>query len=220
MRDRDSLFCAQEEPAIIGTLCCVIFLGNSPQHGPWSWLVGIGAAVGLLVYRIVPEPEYLAKQEVLDAKLGISILVVVLSVYAAVLGALNFLKRFPSVTKILHWHYKHRLEIEYVKRMLGAGSPVGSMKRYRAAVATGQVVWKGTKSQEGPSMAKFLKSIVNAFKHAADFPASLARETQSKFSGRIYGGTDCFFYPTRLIVAFTGSCVFVSLSAYKVDELI
>ena len=88
--------CAQEEPAIIGTLCCVIFLGNSPQHGPWSWLVGIGAAVGLLVYRIVPEPEYLAKQEVLDAKLGISILVVVLSVYAAVLGALNFLKRFPQ----------------------------------------------------------------------------------------------------------------------------
>jgi hypothetical protein len=207
----------QEEPAIVGTLCCVVFLGNSPQHGLWSWILGIGAAVALLIYRILPEEAFLAKQEVLDAKLGISIVVVVVSVYAAVLGAL---KRYPRFTKILHWQYKHRLELEYVKGLLDAGNRVGSINRYRTACAEGRVVWKGTRSKEGPSMRTFLLTITDSWKHSLDFPLSLAREVQSKFSGRLYGGTDCFFYPTRLLVAFTGSCVFVSLLAYKVDELI
>ena len=196
----------QEEPAIVGVLCCLVLLGNSSRQGLWAIALALGAAIGLLLYRILPEADVFASPQAEACKLGVAIVTLVLTVYMAGLAVFR-------CEQLMHWNYKHRLEVAYVKRLLAGGM----VSRYRQACAQGKVHWKG---RTEPAELGFLAAAGQSARASADIFVSLFYEMWSQFSGIVRGGNDCFFYPTRLIIAFLGSLVFVTLYAVAVNGII
>ena len=99
-----------QEPAVVGTLCCLVFLGNSAPHGLWATLVGLAAASGLLLLRVMHEEDPYESKTAAKVKLGISIIVVVCMVFTACVTAFR-------VESLMHWKIKQRTEVRYVQQV-------------------------------------------------------------------------------------------------------